>query len=411
MDPIFVYRSSETAPSEGRLRGLRIAIQPNLSMRGWPTGAGSKALAGYAALEDATAARRLREAGAYLCGSTHMSEFGLGLEGSRAGAALQAGAADAELVLDLMGESRVAAACAGVWALKPSYGLVSRAGLVGLIPSMECTAILSRSPETIRRVLGTIAGEDDLDFSLPIGPPPDLSPRPLDPGATTIGFVREVLESLPSEQREDFAHVLAALKGAGFPVLELSLPDYPLFSLVHKVAGSVEASSAAGRYDSVRYGQRAPGAKNWNDMYLTSRGAAFGPLIKGYLLRGAYFQFERYDAFEKACRIRARLVEETERLASQAGTLAFPLTAGNQRAQVPVDPNPLPALYDGFESTLFANVTGQPALFVPLPPGKAPRRSAGFQLVGPRLSDGRLLALGELLFGGSLSAALGRGRE
>ena len=180
------------------------------------------------------------------------------------------------------------------------------------------------------------------------------------------------------------------LKKAGFPLRELSLPDFSLFSLVHKIVGSVEASSCAGRYDSVRYGQRAPGAKNWNDMYLLSRGAAFAPLLKSYLFQGAFFQFERYGAYEDACRIRAHLLTDMQWLTSQADFLVFPA--------VSCAPSGAPALladtYAQFASTAFANVTGQPALY--LPPASDVAQS-GFQLVGPRLSDARLLALGEHL--------------
>jgi aspartyl-tRNA(Asn)/glutamyl-tRNA(Gln) amidotransferase subunit A len=180
------------------------------------------------------------------------------------------------------------------------------------------------------------------------------------------------------------------LKKAGFPLRELSMPDFPLFSLVHKIIGSVEASSCAGRYDSVRYGQRAPGARNWNDMYLLSRAAAFGPLLKSYLFQGAFFQFERYSAYEDACRIRARLLADMQRLASESDFLVLPMVdvAGSG------DTASLADTYAQFATTAFANVTGQPVLY---PPPREGATYPGFQLTGPRLSDARLLALGEHL--------------
>lgn len=422
MDPVFLYRDPETAPgavpeavgptaersddcrTDRPLQGLRVAIQPNISVQSWPTDAGSHALAGYTALEDATIVGRLRQAGAHLYGSTRMSEFGLGLSGSRAGGALQptaaGGAADVELVLDFMGESRLAAAQASVCGLKPSYGLVSRFGLIGLIPSMECCGLLSGSLQGIREILRAIAGQDDLDFSLPDEETPDLSPRTIDPGTITIGVIAEAQGALSAGQAEGFRSTLDELRAQGFGLREVSLPGYPLFSLVHRIAGSVEASSAAGRYDSVRYGPRAPGAKNWNEMYLASRGAAFGTLVKSYLLQGAFFQFERYGAFVDACRIRARLVGDMQRLTSQVNLFVFP-PAGGAEAGTPApaagdDPAgaapSLADLYAGFALTLFANVTGQPALYLPPAPGAA---HPGVQLAGPRLSDGLLLALGE----------------
>jgi len=391
MDSVFAYRNPETAaPSGGPLHGLRIAIQPNISVAGWPTEAGSNALANFIALEDATIVQRLRQAGASLHGSTRMSEFGFGLQGSQAGGALQEQAADAELVLDFMGESRLAASRAGVCGFKPSWGLVSRFGLVDLVPSMECCGLLSASLEHIRQILKTIAGQDGLDFSLPDVKAPDFSPHKIDPKKTTIGVITEAQGVLLPEQQKTFRASLDDLRKAGFSLREMSFPDFPLFSLVHKIVGSVEASSAAGRYDSVRYGPREPGGKNWNEMYLLSRGIAFGPLLKSYLFQGAFIQFERYGAFEDACRIRARLLAGTQQLTSQVDFLVFPAVDGATNGA----PVLLADTYAQFASTLFANVTGQPALYLPPPSGAA---HSGFQLAGPRLSDARLLALGEHL--------------
>lgn len=454
MDGVFAYRPPGSPQARsGPLAGLRVAIQPNMSVAGWPADAGSKALAGFEALEDATVVRRLRAAGAWLCGSTRMSEFGLGLHGSQAGCAVVPGAAggapaglppsrgavarqpsgaggqqaDAELVLDLMGESRLAAARAGLCGFKPSYGLVSRWGLIGLIPSMECCGVLSPNLDRVRGILQAVAGNDGLDYSLPDEGPAGLSPAQIDPGETIIGVISEAGGSLPAED-EGLRAAADELREAGFPLRELSFPDFPLFSLVHRIAGSVEASSCAGRYDSVRYGPRSPGARNWNQMYLLSRGAAFGPLVKSYLFQGAFFQFERYEAFEDACRIRTRLLAGMRQLASQADFLLLPAggsagvpAAGGARGPVragggapapavgpgtaadacpdgapaPGAPPSLAGTYAEFASTLFANVTGQPALYVPPPPGGA----QGFQMAGPRLGDARLLSLGELLLG------------
>lgn len=378
-----------------------MAIRPNISVRGWPTDAGSTALKNYTAPLDATVVRRLRETGAHLIGATAMSEFGFGSSGDGAGEALRP-PAHAELALDFMGECRTAAARASVCGLKPSYGLVSRFGLVSLIPSMECCGVLSGSLDTIRMILETVAGPDELDFSLPIEEAPDLSPRQIRPEQTTIGIISQARDRLTDDAAEGFEAGVDELRRNGFLLREMSLPDYPLFPLVHRIVGSVEASSATGRYDSVRYGPRAPGAKNWNEMYLLSRGAAFGTPVKSYLIQGAFLQFERYDAFVDACRIRARLVDDMRRLTSQVDFLVLPPCAGTgpdrglpRKAEPPSGTPPtLKDIYEGFAATLFANVTGQPALYLP-PASRAP--GLGFQLSGPRLSDGRLLSLGRLV--------------
>ncbi|MBN1321957.1 MAG: hypothetical protein JXA87_14090 [Thermoleophilia bacterium] len=391
-------------------RDLTVAVPPNISVQGQPTEAGSHALAGYTALEDATVVRRLRDAGAHLRDSTPIGEFGLGLPCGQTGAAPRrtaAGDADApidvELVMDFMGESRLAAARASMCGLKPSYGLVSRLGLVGLIPSMECCGMIGRNPGVLREVLAAVAGQDDLDFSLPDEVTPDFSLQTIDPPKTTIGVIIEAQRSPEAGEAgevEAFRSGVEELKRLGFSLREVSLPDYPLFSLVHRIIGSVEASSAAGRYDSVRYGPRAPGAKNWNEMYLLSRGAAFGTVVKSYLIQGAFFQFERYGAFVDACRIRARLVQDMRRLTSEVDFFVLPVSGG-AAALAPSageasssTSESLTHLYAEFASTLFANVTGQPALYLPPAPGSG---LLGFQLAGPWLSDGRLLSSAEFI--------------
>lgn len=391
MDSIFVYLNPETvSEGSGPLQGLKISIQPNISASGWPTDAGSNALINFKALVDATLVIRLREAGAVIKGLTRMSEFGFGLAGSRAGDAVSRGAVDAELVLDLMGESRLAAQRAVVCGFKPSYGLISRYGLIGLIPSMENCGVLSRSLKNIREMVKIIAGPDEKDFSLPDEKLPDFSPQKVNPKKTTVGVITETKSGLQGDQESALHAAIDELKEAGFRIKEMSFPDFSLFSLVHKIVGSVEASSCAGRYDSVRYGHRVPGAKNWNEMYLSSREEAFGLLVKSYLFQGAFFQFERYSAYEDACRIRARLLTDMQRLTSESDFLVLPMVdvAGSD------DKASLPDTYARFASTSFANVTGQPALYLPPPEGTA---HPGFQLTGPRLSDARLLALGEHL--------------
>lgn len=390
MDSIFFYRNPDGAASgDGPLAKLNIAIQPNLSVAGWPVDAGSRALANFTALENATIVDRLSRSGAFLCGSTKMSEFGFGLAQSHAGEAVKQTIAGAELVLDMTGEARLAAAAADVCGFKPSYGLVSHFGLIGLIPSMEACGVLSPSIQNIRGILKAVAGPDEKDFSLPDEGVPDFAAQAVDPPKTAIGVLAEAQSPLTAEVQGRFRRSVDELRKAGFAVREVSFPEWPLFLTVHKIVGSVEASSAAGRYDSVRYGERAPGAKNWNEMYLTSRGAAFGTLLKSFLFQGAFFQFQRYAAYEDACRIRARLVEDMKKRSGEVDFLVLPVSGGAS------DPNPatLDETYRQFAGTAFANVTGQPALV--LPPASAGH--APLQFAGPRLCDAALLSLGEKL--------------
>lgn len=390
MDAVFSFINpcADHGSGGGLLGGVRVALQPNVAVAGWPAEAGSNALADFKALEDATIVKRLHAEGAQICGLTRMSEFGCGLDGSTAGQAVQAELADAEIVLDMTGESRLCAA--NLYAFKPSYGVVSRVGVTGLMPSMEVPGILAREPGLIRKLLQVLAGSDELDFSMPDEPPLSFAAQAVDPAKTKIGLIKESLAGLSGAQADGFAASVAELKQAGFCVEEFSVPDYGMFALARRVIGAVEASSCAGRYDSVRYGQREAGAKNWNEMYLRARGAAFGPLVKSLLFEGAYFQFERYSAYEAACCLRSRLVAAMDRLLEKVEFLAVPLR-GQAAAEGAL---PLAETYAKFSSTLFANVTGQPVLCLPPVDSKG---QGGVQLAAQRRNDGELVALGEYI--------------
>jgi aspartyl-tRNA(Asn)/glutamyl-tRNA(Gln) amidotransferase subunit A len=362
-----------------------------MSVRGWLCDAGSLALDGFVAVEDATVVTRLRNAGAKLVGSSRMSELGFGLAGDTATPVLSAGEADIALVTDTMGEARVAAAGSGVFGFKPSFGTVSRFGLIGLVPSMECYGILGKRLEDIIDTLSVIAGKDNDDPLMPdeaftaftaVREPLKLP--------CTAGVVKECLDLLDDRERRACSTGLARLEEAGLTLREVSHSDFNLFRVVHNVVASVEASSSAGKYDGVRYGHRSSSGKNWNEMYLNSRGESFGALIKTFLFQGAYFQFENYPAFENACRNRRRLVRATNDLFGDVDLLVCPTRRLEHDAARAATIN---QIYDAFSLTLPANVTGQPSLHVP---SLALHSGAdiGVQLIGLRLEDTRLFSIG-----------------
>jgi aspartyl-tRNA(Asn)/glutamyl-tRNA(Gln) amidotransferase subunit A len=390
-----IYTHKDASPTPvtqgGPLTGKKIVLQPNMSVCGWPTNAGSRALEGFVALEDATVVARLREAGAALIGSARMSELGFGLTGDTLIEVLSSDGAHVGLIADTMGEARVVAAGSGFFGFKPSFGIVSRLGLIGLVPSMECYGIVARTVEEIIATIGVIAGTDENDFSMTDEVFPDFGEAkgPLKTHGVA-GVVKECYEVLNESEAEAFKAGLAKLEEAGFRIQEVSLEDFNLFRTVHNVIGSVEASSSAGKYDGVRYGHRAASARNWNEMYLNSRGESFGTLIKAYLFQGAYFQFENYPSFEDACRIRGRLVRHMAGLFEKVDVLVFPTrklkpdTAGAATIN---------EIYEVFSLTLPANVTGQPSLNIPFIANDS-GVDVGLQVLGPHRSDARLLALG-----------------
>ena len=389
---IFTYidSSKSESASGGPLEGKTVAIQPNMSVSGWPTEAGSSALERFVALEDSTVIERLREAGATIRESTRMSELGFGLTGDTAARAVAEGKVDIALVTDMMGEARVSASATGLFGFKPSYGIVSRFGLIGLIPSMECFGIIAKTPAEIVAVLEAITGADDRDFSMSEDALLEFSDFNTDQPITgTLGVIRENSEFLDRDESKAFDATISRLEGMGMDIREVSLEEYGFFRIIHNVIGSVEASSSAGKYDSVRYGHRTKSSKNWNEMYLKSRAESFGLPVKAYLFQGAYFQFENYKAFENACRIRSILVKQTEALYGKVDFLVVP-TRNNG---ISIDETrTIDGIYDLLTFTLPANVTGQPAIHVP---GSlfGREKDSGLQFVAPRLGDVRLLSL------------------
>ncbi len=384
---VFAYVNPDSEQSSaGKLSGHRIAIPQNLSVRDWPTNAGSLALENYVALEDAVVVERLREAGAHIAGSTCVAELAFGLHGDTASAAVTSSSADAALITDTLGEARVAGAETGLLGFKPTSGTISRYGLIGLVPSMEALGVVAAKIDTILNVLQAIVGPDKRDFSLG-SDFPDFSFSAANTSSWKAVVISESLDQLSPSETEAFEAALPVIERTGGAIVRLSVPDYRLFRTVHQIVSAAEASSSAGKYDGVRYGHRTEKADNWNEMYVKSRGESFGPLIKAFLLQGAYFQFRDYPAFENACRVRRRLIGALDQVLAQADVIVAPT---RRSLPVPDQPSTISQLYDRFGLTLAANVTGLPALSIP---GilSVDGGDLGLQLVGRRLHDGSLL--------------------
>lgn len=390
---LFTYRPT-TPPGRvrsGPLAGKTILIRPDLSFTGWLTDAGSRALAGFCAVLDATVVARLKAAGASFAGSTRMAELGFGLSGDTMAAALSAGHAHAGLMTDTMGEARMAACAAGLYGLKPSYGMLSRFGLVGLAPSLESIGVLARTPVDIAKLLAVMAGPDSADFSMSQESPPDFTNlASVSAKSIRIGIPRPCRDLLNPSAAAAFAAAEDNLAGAGFRILDINLPGFSLFPTVHQVIAAVEASSAAGKYDGVRYGLRVESAGNWNEMYIRTRAEAFGLRVKAFLFQGAYFQFQDYPAFEKACKLRRRLIHEGDRLFGQVDLLTLPTRTGHLD---PFQADTVADTYAAFGLTLGANLSGWPALQIP-DLNRNATMDFGLQLIGPRMADARLLAVG-----------------
>jgi aspartyl-tRNA(Asn)/glutamyl-tRNA(Gln) amidotransferase subunit A len=376
----------------GALTGPVASLQPSMSVAGWPCDAGSAALENFVALEDSTVNERLKKDGFFIKGFTRMSELGFGLKGDAAAGTVRKGKVDLALITDTMGESRVAASLEGLFGYKPSYGVVPRFGLIGLVPSMECCGIVSGSLENISKTLVTISGYDPRDPSMPDESPPDFSTTG-DMTNATVGFLSQYLDLLDAKEKEGFMASLDILREAGVRAVELGFEDFSLMPDVHNVIGSVEASSSGGKYDSVRYGHRAKSYNNWNDMYIQSRSASFGSIVKAYMFQGGYFQYKAYSDFESACRIRARIIQKTNMLFDKADFIVMP----SRKRNLSIDlQESISDIYKMFNFSLYANLTGGPAVSVP-ELAIAEDTDIGFQILGQIRKDGSVLSLASVL--------------
>jgi len=393
---IFTYINASARPGmDGPMADTCVAVEPNISVENWPTDAQSRALENYVALEDATLIMLLRNAGAKLKGRTVMGELGLGLDGDTCGDALTSGLSDVVLKTDTTGEARMAAANSGCFGFKPSYGLISRSGLISLVPSMESCGILSGSLETISTTVQTMAGVDERDPSMdPSGIDQAMSrfdhSEAFQDSTLTVGVIRDWNAAMGLDENKEFEQAVKKFSTAGIKIKAVDIKDFSLARTVHNVIGTVEASSSAGRFDSVRYGHRTgTSVKNWNEMYIHSRGESFGPLVKAYLFQGGYFQYKNYNAFLNACRIRARLMESLEKAFERVDLIVLPVAAGPEPA--PEDSNTVSGFYNTFSLTLLANLTGNPSVSIP---GAVNGDAAGpaLQLIGRRFDDAGLLA-------------------
>ncbi|MFO8111161.1 MAG: amidase [Desulfosalsimonadaceae bacterium] len=389
------FRAPEdSGPGSGTLNEMRVAFRPSVSVGGWSVNAGSTALENYQPIEDAAVVKRIRDQGARLVGMSRMSELGFGITSETSHLLFLQDKCDVFLGTDAAGETRHTASLAGAWGYKPSFGICPNLGTIRLIPSMESIGVIADTPARIAAVLSVVSGKENIDFSMLQDNPPDFSALGSknsgadEKGAKIrIGVISEQVRRLNETDKNAFDKAVDKLAQKGLPVQTVSFPEYDWFRKVHQIAGSVEASSSAGKYDGVRYGHRAGKADNWNEMYLKSRQEAFGTLIKSYLFQGAFFQFENFPAFEQACRMRNHLVKKTGALFTDIDFIASPVRCSGADA---ADAKTVDDVYDAFAHTLPANVIGLPALTAPgiVATGDG---DLGFQLAAPHLSDAALL--------------------
>jgi aspartyl-tRNA(Asn)/glutamyl-tRNA(Gln) amidotransferase subunit A len=398
----------------GPLAGIPVAVKDNICTRGIPTTAGSRILSGYLPPYDATAVVRLRAAGAVPVGKTNLDEFSMGsscetsafgptrnpwdLErvpgGSSGGSAAAVASGMVELALgsDTGGSVRQPASFCGVYGLKPTYGRVSRYGLIAYASSLDQIGMFARDVESLVLLHDAVAGEDARDATTAARPGVPGTPVAGSAGLT-VGIASGLLASaaVQAEVADAVKRAARHLAGAGAAVAEVALPEPDVAVSAYYLLATAEASSNLARYDGVRYGPRTEG-KDLEDMYRRTRGDGLGAEVKRRIMLGTYaLSAGYYDAYYlKAQKTRVLIRNRIRALFDTVDCILLPTapTTAFRLGEKTADPMAM-LLADIF--TVYANLTGLPGLSIPLGLDGA-GLPVGVQLMAPPFREDILFA-------------------
>lgn len=399
------------------LGGLPIAMKDNINVLGEPCTCGSKYLAeNYQSPYDAGVARRLREAGVVFFGRTNMDEFAMGsatensalrktnnpaalghIPGGSSGGSAAAVAAHfvpAALGSDTGGSIRQPASHCGVVGMKPSYGRVSRYGLVAFASSLDQIGPMTRTVEDAALILQSIAGHDSLDStSLPVPTDDYLGGLHQGVKGLRIGIPKEYFaEGLDPAVRSACDAAIKHLEAQGAIPVEISLPHTEYAVATYYIIAPAEASSNLSRFDGVRYGHRAAQPADILSLYQRSREEGFGPEVKRRIILGTYvLSSGYYDAYyNKAQKVRTLIRRDFENAFAQVDAIVSPVAPTPAR-KIGECLNPLED-YLADVCTIPVNLAGLPALSVPLPVSGLP---IGLQIITPHLQEALMLRIGQ----------------
>ena len=411
---------AEKIESSGRdlgLRGLGIAVKDNICTKGLQTTCGSRILHNYRAHYDATAIKRLNDAGAIVIGKTNMDEFAMGSSnessafgpvknpwdvtrvpgGSSGGsaAAVASGVVRAALGSETGGSVRQPASLCGIVGFKPTYGRISRYGLVAFASSLDNIGIFGQTVKDVADVLGVIAGRDEMDSTSADVAVPDYSAGIEDDiGGKTIGVPRELFgEGLDDEVRQAVERSIDNFRSLGANIVDVELPYAKFGIAVYYIIATAEASSNLARYDGVRYGFRAEEATALRKMYSKTREEGFGEEVKRRIMLGTYvLSSGYYDAYySKAQKVRALVKRDYQKAFGSCDAILTPTSPSVAFKLGEKSDDPL-AMYLNDVYTVSANLAGTPALSIPcgLSGTGLP---IGTQLIGNFWSEPQLLNL------------------
>ncbi len=393
----------------GPLTGVPLAHKDIFCTKGVRTTCASRMLANFIAPYDATVVARLDAAGAVCLGKTNMDEFAMGSSnetswfglarnpwdpdrapgGSSGGsaAAVCAGLVPCATGTDTGGSIRQPAAFCGVTGLKPTYGRVSRYGMVAFASSLDQGGAFAREADDVATLLKIMEGHDPRDStSTDTGPTAFRGPESM-----TIGLPAEYWDGLDAGMGGCLEAAVRELEAAGHALTSLSLPHTRAAVSTYYVIASAEASANLSRYDGVRFGYRAESSEDIDELYRRSRAEGFGAEVKRRILTGTYaLSIGYYDAYYlKAQRVRRLIRQDFLDAFHKVDVIAAPVTSGTAfKLGATTDPV---AMYRQDAFTIPANLSGLPAMSLPC--GMLDGLPVGLQLIAPHFEEGRILNL------------------
>ncbi len=402
----------------GPLTGIPIAHKDIFCTQGWLTTCGSKMLSNFVSPYDATVIERLNAAGMVTLGKTNMDEFAMGSSnetsfygpvknpwnpslvpgGSSGGAAaaIAARLAPAATGTDTGGSIRQPAALCGLSGLKPTYGVVSRYGMIAFASSLDQAGPMAKSAEDCALLLNAMAGFDECDSTSLDRPAEDYArdlAKPL--AGLKIGLPKEFFaEGLSADVAQAVEAAIAEYRKLGATTVEISLPNMKLSVAAYYVIAPAEASSNLSRFDGVRYGYRAPQYGDLADMYAKSRAQGFGAEVKRRILIGTYvLSHGYYDAYYlQAQRIRRLIAQDFATAFSQCDLILGPTapTTAFKLGEKSADPV---QMYLSDIYTIAVNLAGLPGMSIPcgFSGGEASELPVGLQLIGNYFDEARML--------------------
>ncbi len=405
----------------GKLAGVVIAVKDILAIKGERLTCGSRILENFVSPYDATVIKKLEAADAIIIGKTNMDEFAMGSStensafgpvknpvnpgyvpgGSSGGSAVAVAAnlATAGLGTDTGGSIRQPAALCGVVGMKPTYGRVSRFGLVAFASSLDQIGPFANSVEDVARILEVICGHDERDStSAPVAVEEFSKFLNGEVKGKVIGLPKEYLsDGVQKEIREAVAAATDRLQKAGATIKEVSLPHTKYAIATYYIICTAEASSNLARYDGARYGHRAKEAKSLEEMYLNSRSEGFGPEVKRRIMLGTYvLSAGYYEAYYRhAQKVRTLIRRDFEQAFSACDVLLTPTTPTTAFKLGEKTADPL-EMYLADIFTVSVNLAGAPAISIPAGVD-AKGLPIGLQIIGKAFDEKNVLQVGHFL--------------